>query len=78
VVRAHWSIENSQHWVLDVQYREDQNRTRKDNAAANFAIIRRMSLNMARRNSNDKLSISKRKLRASLDDSFRTQLLFGT
>lgn len=78
VVRAHWSIENSQHWVLDVQFREDQNRTRKDNAAANFAIIRRMSLNMARRNSKDKLSISKRKLRASLDDSFRTQLLFGT
>ena len=29
-VRAHWSIENSLHWSLDVTFREDQSRVRKD------------------------------------------------
>ena len=45
VVRDHWAIETSQHLILDVQFREDDNRTKK-NAASNLAIIRRMSLDM--------------------------------
>jgi len=40
VVRGHWAIENSQHWVLDVQFHEDANRSRKDHSAANLALIR--------------------------------------
>jgi len=38
-VRAHWGIENSLHWCLDVVFREDSCRTRKDNSAENFAVI---------------------------------------
>ena len=46
VVRDHWAIENSQHWVLDVQFREDANRSRKDHSAGNLAMIRRAALNL--------------------------------
>jgi len=43
-VRAHWGIENSLHWCLDVIFNEDANRTRKDNSAENFSVIRRIAL----------------------------------
>jgi predicted transposase YbfD/YdcC len=76
-VRAHWSIENSQHWVLDVQFGEDANRARKDHSATNLALIRRMSLNLLRRNGSDKRSLRRRKLLASLNDDYRTKFLFG-
>lgn len=45
VVRAHWSIENNLHWVLDVLFDEDACRSRKDHAAENLALIRKLALN---------------------------------
>jgi predicted transposase YbfD/YdcC len=48
VVRAHWSIENNQHWLLDVALAEDRAHTRNDNAAENIAILRRLALNLLR------------------------------
>jgi len=74
-IRDHWSIEASQHCVLDVQFHEDQNRARKNHSATNLAFIRRMSLNLLRRNVNDKRSIRGRKLHAAYDDAYRTELL---
>ena len=41
VVRAHWSIGNSLHWSLDVTFREDQSRVRKDHGTQNMATLRR-------------------------------------
>lgn len=46
VVRAHWQIENALHWSLDVVWREDHLRSRKDNAPANLALILRLALNL--------------------------------
>jgi predicted transposase YbfD/YdcC len=46
IVRAHWGIENSLHWVLDVAFREDECRKRKDNSAENFAVLRHITLNL--------------------------------
>ncbi len=77
VVRAHWSIENSQHWVLDVQFGEDPNRTRTDHAPENLALVRRTALNLVRQNGNPKESLKRRRLRASLNDDYRWQLLAG-
>jgi predicted transposase YbfD/YdcC len=77
IVRAHWSIENQEHWVLDVQFHEDQNRARKDHSAENLAVIRRMALNILRRDTEDKRSLRNRKIRAAFDDGYRTALIFG-
>lgn len=76
-VRQHWSIENQQHWVLDVQFGEDGNRARKDHSAANLALIRRTALNLLRCNGPAKDSLKRRKLRACLNDKYRFELLFG-
>ncbi|MCI0421080.1 MAG: ISAs1 family transposase [Acidobacteria bacterium] len=46
VVRGHWGIENSLHWVLDVVFAEDRHRVRKDHGPENFGMLRRMALSM--------------------------------
>lgn len=50
LVRGHWGIENGLHWVLDVVMNEDQARARKDNAPHNLALLRRLALNVIKRN----------------------------
>jgi predicted transposase YbfD/YdcC len=73
-VRAHWSIENKLHWSLDVTMKDDQNRTRKDNADANLAIIRHAAFNLLKHDKS-KLSLAKKQLKAAFDNDFRTILL---
>lgn len=48
LVRAHWSIENNQHWMLDVAFGEDRVHTRNDRTAENLALLRRLALNVLR------------------------------
>lgn len=47
-LRSHWGVENQLHWPLDVVFREDDARTRKDNAPENLALLRRIALNILR------------------------------
>lgn len=49
LVRAHWDIENRLHWVLDVTFGEDDSGVRIGNASQNFALLRRMVVNLLRR-----------------------------
>jgi predicted transposase YbfD/YdcC len=64
-IRQHWSIENGCHWVLDVNFREDLSRIRAGHGPENFAILRRMTLNLINQNTTIKSSKkSKRKLAA--------------
>jgi predicted transposase YbfD/YdcC len=73
-VRSHWGIENQLHWVLDVIFNEDGNRSRKDNAPENLAILRRLSLNLA--SSHPAATSLRQKLkRAGWDDAFLLELL---
>lgn len=76
-IRAHWKIENTLHWCLDVTYGEDACRIRKDNAPANFAIIRRIahSLVMARKPKN--MSVPKVQLNALLNADFMNEYLIS-
>ncbi|MFD0386632.1 ISAs1 family transposase [Tistrella bauzanensis] len=46
--RAHWAIENGLHWVLDVQFKEDQSRLRRGHGATNMAMVRHLALNLIR------------------------------
>ncbi len=45
-IRGHWAIENSQHWVLDMTFREDECQIYADYGATNLAIVRRKLLNL--------------------------------
>ena len=72
--RSHWSIENCLHWQLDVTFREDQCRTRKDNAPLNLAILRHAAFNMLKREGT-KMSIKRKRLKATMNDEFRKSVL---
>ena len=76
-VRTHWAIENQQHWVLDVQFREEGKRSRKDHSAGYLSVIRRAALNLIRQNDSSKPSIGRRRRRTCAKDNYRLQLLFG-
>lgn len=43
-VRAHWAVENTLHWTLDVVFNEDNSTVRKDHAPQNMAIVRHVVL----------------------------------
>ena len=74
VVRAHWTIENGQHWLLDVVMDEDRARARKDNAAENLAILRRLVLNLLRTDG-DKASVRAKIKKAGWHDPYLLRLL---
>ena len=73
-IRAHWGIENGQHWCLDVLFGEDRCRSRQGNAAENLAWLRRMVLSLLRRDGS-KDSAPTKQLRAALEDDYRLHLL---
>jgi predicted transposase YbfD/YdcC len=72
--RAHWAVENTFHWTLDVTFAEDASRVRLDNAPENFAILRHVAFNLLKRHPST-ASLKRKRFRAALDDSFRLQLL---
>lgn len=73
--RGHWGIENKVHWVLDVAFDEDQCRIRKGHGAENFSRLRRMSLNMLRRDTTNKVGIKTKRLMAGWDNDYLLSLL---
>lgn len=75
-VRDHWQIENRLHWSLDVMFREDECRIRKDYAPQNFSLLRKFGLNLLRMdNSDPKMSLRCRRKRAGWNDDFLMAML---
>ena len=74
VARAHWTIENQLHWVLDVVLEEDAARSRKDNAPQNLALLRKLALNILRSHP-AKGSIKGKIKRAGWNDEFLLSML---
>ena len=74
LVRGHWGIENGLHWVLDVAFREDANRTRAGHAGENLAWLRRIALSLLKRTPG-KGSIKGKRLTAGWDEGFLTSVL---
>ena len=74
-VRGHWGVE-SVHWSLDVTFRDDANKTRKDVAPQNMAVAKRIVLNMVRNEKElyPKLSANLKRLTGSLDIEYRTHV----
>ena len=73
--RKHWAVENSLHWTLDVTFREDESRIRKEASPENYAIFRHIALNILRNNTSIEASIKRKKHMAALDDKVRTKLI---
>jgi predicted transposase YbfD/YdcC len=76
-VRSHWEIENRLHWVLDVAYREDDSRIRRDNGAQNLAVIRHATLNILRQDTTTKLGIKNKRKKCGYDYNYLPSLLFN-
>lgn len=75
IARTHWSIENSFHWVLDIAFREDDCRIRKDNGAQNFALLRHLALNALKQEKTAKMGIKNKRLRAGWDNDYLLKVL---
>lgn len=75
IIRGHWGIENSLHWVLDVAFGEDQSRIRKGNGPENMAILRHCSLNMIRRYKSKRQSIIGLRKQAAWDEEILKGIL---
>ena len=74
-VGGHWEVENSVHWVLDVSFGEDDSKVRKGNGAENLAALRRMALNMLKRENTLRVGIAAERKKAGWDTQYLLKVL---
>ena len=74
-VRGHWGIENNLHWQLDVSFHEDACRVRTGHGAENLSRLRRIALNLLKRETTEKASIANKRLLAGWDHGYLLKLL---
>lgn len=67
-IRSHWAIENSLHWILDINFRDDDSRIRKGHAPQNIAIVKHMALNLLQKTKGKRDSIKQLRKAAGWDD----------
>lgn len=77
MIRQHWGIENSLHWVLDMAFREDEARHRAKNTAQNLTTLRHFALNLIKQDKTRKVGVAISRQRAGWDKSYLIQLLTG-
>jgi predicted transposase YbfD/YdcC len=74
-IREHWGIENGLHWCLDIAFREDHCRVRKDHAPENLAILRHLATNMLKRETSLKGGMQTKRLKAAWDHGYLLKVL---
>jgi predicted transposase YbfD/YdcC len=74
-IRSHWGIENTLHWTLDVTFGEDSSRIRRDNAPENFALLRRLGLNLLKQETTLNTSLKMKRYRAAMDNEYLMRIL---
>ena len=74
-VRGHWSVENQCHWLLDMQMGEDQSRVRAGHAAQNLGTLRRLALNLLKREQTKKRGIKGKQKNAGWHHAYLLKLL---
>ena len=73
--RSHWGIENRLHWVLDMQFREDESRARADNSAENLNLLRHWAYNLLKADTSLRGSFSNKQFKCLLDERFLDKIL---
>jgi predicted transposase YbfD/YdcC len=73
--RGHWGIENGLHWVLDIAFREDESRVRKDHGPENLAVLRHIALNLLKQEPLTKTGIKTKRLKAAWDEDYLLRVL---
>jgi len=76
-IRSHWSIENSLHWVLDVEFDEDRNRIRTASAPENLAVLRHLAINLLRKEKTFRGGTGKKRLKCCLSNQYLEKVLAG-
>ncbi|GHV16348.1 H repeat-associated protein YdcC [Bacteroidia bacterium] len=74
-IRAHWSVENSLHWVLDVGFNEDSSRKRTGFAAQNYSLLNRIALNLLKNDKITKVGVRGKRLKAGWDNNYLIKLI---
>ncbi|MEG5056148.1 MULTISPECIES: ISAs1 family transposase [unclassified Microcoleus] len=74
-IRSHWGIENSLHWTLDVTFCEDKSRIRKDHSPENFALLRRLAVNLLKQEKGFKGSLKMKRYLAGMDNNYLVKIL---
>jgi len=77
-VRAHWGVENSLHWCMDVTFREDASTISVNHAAENFAVVRRIALNLTKHydtGAKEKMSVRAKLKKCEYDADFMSDVL---
>lgn len=78
LIRQHWLIENGLHWMLDVVFREDSQKARKDHSPMNMNSLRKFALSLLMNAPADKrTSIRRKMLKAAWNSQFLQLVLFG-
>jgi predicted transposase YbfD/YdcC len=72
--RSHWGVENNLHWHLDVTFKEDESRIRKDHSPRNLAAMRKVVLNLLRQEPT-KMSLKRKRLKAAMSETYRETLI---
>lgn len=75
VIRSHWGIENRLHWVLDMAFDQDRSRVRRGHGARNLATLRKIALNLLRRETTCKLGVPSKRRKAGWDDAYLLKVL---
>lgn len=75
-VRKHWGVE-AMHWNLDVTFREDEMRSRKDYLPENLGALKRIALNMLKRETSVKKSMNVKRQKACLNEKYLEKVIFG-
>jgi len=73
-VRSHWQVE-SMHWMLDMNFREDESRIRKKQGPLVFNVMRKIAMALFKRDTTKSASMARKKKMAGLDDDYRSVLL---
>ena len=76
-IRGHWSIENTLHWSLDINFRADESRIRKGHSQENFVVLKHLALSLLKQEKSSKRGLKGKRLKAGWNNKYLLTILKG-